>query len=270
MVRQPDRDRLRPAVRAVRRAVPATRSRSSSTAPASSSRRSRTAAASMWSRSPGSPTTPVPATTTRRRRPCRTTRAHGHDDGGRRSVTESTSRVRPCYGEPTGPPTASPASSTAGTSTPTDVPWWLQHPECGVTEIYWDGEYYGLPDDEFVALVAEAAPCYQAFVDGGDMSESTCCRRSSPTPSASREEPLAAPPTRCSTPSSTARSADRARAGRPGRSLSPREAPARCCCSPSACGVGDPRRRRRAAAAHRQPGGAAPSPRRRRRSASAT
>ena len=34
-----------------------------------------------------------------------------------------------------------------------DVPWWLQHPECGVTEIYWDGEYSSLPDAEFVALV---------------------------------------------------------------------------------------------------------------------
>ena len=52
----------------------------------------------------------------------------------------------------------------------TDVPWWLQHIECGATDANWDVEYYTLPDDEFVALIDKAAPCYQALVDSGDVS----------------------------------------------------------------------------------------------------
>jgi hypothetical protein len=51
-----------------------------------------------------------------------------------------------------------------------EVPWWLQHTECGATDANWDIEYYTLPDDEFVALVDKAGPCYLALVDSGDMS----------------------------------------------------------------------------------------------------
>ena len=49
------------------------------------------------------------------------------------------------------------------------MPWWLQHMECGATGANWDGSYYDLSDDEFVALVDEAAPCYQALADSGDI-----------------------------------------------------------------------------------------------------
>jgi len=51
-----------------------------------------------------------------------------------------------------------------------EVPWWLQHSECGATDAYWSGEYYNLADDEFVALIDKAAPCYQAVVASGNIS----------------------------------------------------------------------------------------------------
>jgi hypothetical protein len=52
-----------------------------------------------------------------------------------------------------------------------DVPWYLRYPECGLAELGWNGEYYGLADDEFVAAVEEAAPCFQALVDSGEANE---------------------------------------------------------------------------------------------------
>ena len=90
-------------------------------------------------------------------------------------------------------------------------------------------------------------------------SPSTCSRRRSPTPSASRGRTRTTPTTRCSTRSTTAPSAEPghsdagACSGAPGRSLSCRAHP-----HPVAARRGvrrrDPRRRRRAAAARRQPG----------------
>jgi hypothetical protein len=60
---------------------------------------------------------------------------------------------------------------TGGDIDQSDVPWWLQHTECGASDAYWDATYFVLPDDEFVAIVDKAAPCYQALVDSGDVSE---------------------------------------------------------------------------------------------------
>ena len=54
----------------------------------------------------------------------------------------------------------------------TFVPWYLRFPECGVAEIGWSGEYYSLPDAEFVALVEEVAPCFQDVLAAGQVEES--------------------------------------------------------------------------------------------------
>jgi len=65
-------------------------------------------------------------------------------DGSEPSVTESTVDRSLCYGE------ADPAAGaecfadlvSRGEIDQTDVPWWLQHIECGATEANWDVEYY--------------------------------------------------------------------------------------------------------------------------------
>jgi hypothetical protein len=51
------------------------------------------------------------------------------------------------------------------------VPWFLRFPECGVAEIGFSGDYYSLPDDEFVALVEEVAPCFQELMASGQVEE---------------------------------------------------------------------------------------------------
>ncbi|CAN5721425.1 hypothetical protein BH18ACT2_BH18ACT2_17670 [soil metagenome] len=54
---------------------------------------------------------------------------------------------------------------------PLTVPFYLRAPDCGLADIGWTGDYYNLPDDEFVALVEEAAPCFQEKVASGAMEE---------------------------------------------------------------------------------------------------
>ena len=51
------------------------------------------------------------------------------------------------------------------------MPWYLRFPECGLAEIAWSGDYYSLPDDEFVALVDDVAPCFQALLESGEVEE---------------------------------------------------------------------------------------------------
>ena len=54
---------------------------------------------------------------------------------------------------------------------PADVPWYLRYSECGLAELGWNGDYYSLGNDEFVAAVQGAAPCFQALVDSGEAEE---------------------------------------------------------------------------------------------------
>jgi hypothetical protein len=57
----------------------------------------------------------------------------------------------------------------AGDIDPTEVPVYLRAPECGLADVAWTGDYYDLPDAEFVALVEEAAPCFQEKVESGEL-----------------------------------------------------------------------------------------------------
>ena len=58
-----------------------------------------------------------------------------------------------------------------GEIAPGDVPWYLRYPECGLADLGWNGDYYSLPDEEFAATVADAAPCFQELVDSGEADE---------------------------------------------------------------------------------------------------
>ena len=53
----------------------------------------------------------------------------------------------------------------------TSIPWYLRYPECGLADLGWNGDYYSLPDEEFAATVADAAPCFQALVESGEADE---------------------------------------------------------------------------------------------------
>jgi hypothetical protein len=46
----------------------------------------------------------------------------------------------------------------------------MRHPECGLADAFWAGEYHGLPDADFVALVTAAAPCFQDLVASREIS----------------------------------------------------------------------------------------------------
>ena len=48
-----------------------------------------------------------------------------------------------------------------------DVPWYFRFPECGAAAVIWDGEYYQLPDAEFVAQIEAWQPCVQGIVAAG-------------------------------------------------------------------------------------------------------
>ena len=52
------------------------------------------------------------------------------------------------------------------------VPTVLRHPECGLADIMWSGEIYTATDEEFVALITTARPCFEALVADGTMEES--------------------------------------------------------------------------------------------------
>jgi hypothetical protein len=57
----------------------------------------------------------------------------------------------------------------AGDIEPAEVPVYLRAPECGLADIFWTGDYYDLPDEEFVTVVEEAAPCFQDKVAAGEL-----------------------------------------------------------------------------------------------------
>lgn len=59
----------------------------------------------------------------------------------------------------------------SGAIEPAAMPFFLRFPDCGLADSMWSGDYYALPDDEFVALVEEAAPCFQAHVTAGDIED---------------------------------------------------------------------------------------------------
>ena len=59
----------------------------------------------------------------------------------------------------------------AGAIDELSFPLFLQYPECGLADVSWSGEYYSLPDAEFIALVEETAPCFRALVDSGELDE---------------------------------------------------------------------------------------------------
>jgi len=59
----------------------------------------------------------------------------------------------------------------AGDVDPIMVPAFLRFPECGLAEAYWGGEYFSLPDDEFIALVEPAVPCFEALLSTGEIEE---------------------------------------------------------------------------------------------------
>ena len=59
----------------------------------------------------------------------------------------------------------------AGEIEPFAVPIYLRFPECGLVEVYWSGDYFALPDGEFVALVEETAPCLEEKVASGEIEE---------------------------------------------------------------------------------------------------
>jgi hypothetical protein len=78
-----------------------------------------------------------------------------------------------CYGETEATTAAQCFANlvSSGQIEPSSVPWYFQHPECGAADAYWAGQYYSLPDAEFVQLINQVAPCFQALVTNGTMDE---------------------------------------------------------------------------------------------------
>ena len=58
-----------------------------------------------------------------------------------------------------------------GTIEPFEMPIFLRFPDCGLAEVSWSGDFYSLPDAEFMALVNEAAPCFQTKVASGEIDQ---------------------------------------------------------------------------------------------------
>ena len=56
----------------------------------------------------------------------------------------------------------------AGSIDPSFVVVTLRFPECGVAEVYWNS-VVELTDDEFVAMITEASPCFIGLVESGDV-----------------------------------------------------------------------------------------------------
>jgi hypothetical protein len=56
----------------------------------------------------------------------------------------------------------------AGTIDPAWVSVTTTHPECGVSDVYWD-QVYSLPDDEFTAMITAASPCFVDLVARGEI-----------------------------------------------------------------------------------------------------
>ncbi len=147
----------------------------------------------------------------------------GSATNGDPTVTSSTEETNPkaslCYGEADAEAAADCFAElvNGGDIDQSEVPWFLQHVECGAAERNWTGEYYMLADAEFVALVGKVAPCYQALVASGDIVGRRAAARDHAIPSASTgaTRTSATTTTRRWPPSSTAPSADH-RAARPG------------------------------------------------------
>ena len=57
-----------------------------------------------------------------------------------------------------------------GSIDPTFVPPYFRFSECGVGEVYWTGDIYGMTDSEFTHFATAAAPCFKKYVDDGTIS----------------------------------------------------------------------------------------------------
>ena len=55
----------------------------------------------------------------------------------------------------------------AGNADEWEMPVSLLAPECGLTEVFWSGDVYGMSDEEFTTSMSGAAPCYEALVADG-------------------------------------------------------------------------------------------------------
>ncbi|MDP9464064.1 MAG: hypothetical protein M3P52_05525 [Actinomycetota bacterium] len=58
-----------------------------------------------------------------------------------------------------------------GTIDATFVPPYFRFEECGVGEQYFNGDVYGMSDEEFTTFATDAAPCFQQHVADGTISE---------------------------------------------------------------------------------------------------
>ena len=93
----------------------------------------------------------------------------------------------------------------------------------------WDGDYYALPDAEFVAQSRPGSRACRRLIATGDAEDYEFRRgRSAAVPRGPQPVPV-----RRSTPTTTSTSASRL----PTVPLRLQCAPARCCCSPSSCGL---------------------------------
>ncbi|MGH9272569.1 MAG: hypothetical protein ACRDZ2_15000 [Ilumatobacteraceae bacterium] len=87
--------------------------------------------------------------------------------------TTSSDPAEDCYSETEGEAAAECYQGLVDTGEidPIEVPVYLRVPECGLADLYWSGDYYDLPDAEFVTVVEEAAPCFQDAVTAGTIGE---------------------------------------------------------------------------------------------------
>jgi hypothetical protein len=58
-----------------------------------------------------------------------------------------------------------------GSIDPTSVAPYFRFDECGVGELYWNGDVYSMTDEEFTAFATGAAPCFQQKVADGTITE---------------------------------------------------------------------------------------------------
>ena len=85
------------------------------------------------------------------------------------TVTDSTYVDDPCFElEAAGAQACFEDLVAAGRIDAVNVPWFFRFPECGAGALIWDGEYYALPDAEFVAQVEAWQPCVQGIIASGE------------------------------------------------------------------------------------------------------
>ena len=58
-----------------------------------------------------------------------------------------------------------------GSIDPTSIAPYFRFDECGVGELYWNGDVYSMTDEEFTAFATGAAPCFQQKVADGSITE---------------------------------------------------------------------------------------------------